>query len=56
MLSILLQVWGQKAEIKAERCNADGIKVLRMSEPVGNVFAYEEPKADRFGNEPHIGN
>ena len=46
---------GRKSEIESERCNNDGIKVIKVAEPTGPFVSYEPAVANDFGNEPTTG-
>ena len=37
-----------------ERCNVDGIKELKFSQPSGPTFHYEAPTNVTFGDQPHL--
>ena len=40
--------------MKSSTCNANGIQVLKFSQPHGPVFHYEEATNVTFGDQPHL--
>ena len=38
----------------SSKCDANGIRVLKFSQPHGPVYHYEQPTNFTFGDQPHI--
>jgi len=51
----IFQIEGQEAEVMGERCNEQGIKVLKISNPSRPKFHYDPPNPNSFGDGPLIG-
>ena len=50
-----VQIKGQAAEVIGEHCNAEGMKVLKFSEPSGPSYHYDPPNGKSFGDQPLLG-